>query len=306
MKNGMNQTVRICGGNLPDIDQILTLAKKRFPAIPSTRLPSGDLMFGNEHISVDSLLRTIQQCAFECDEFKAVEEFLLSVLADSARRQKNGYVSGNTPDLFSVFQRLFPILLSQTKKPVLKERSLAPVSQNWLGNVAIGYAIEDAQSYQVINRLWLEIWGISIEELHAIAFNNLEETILRTTVNQNDLGNLSLSEVRSFQSESGITVLTPPRASAYNASHILSPLFQRCISGVLGNEWLMAVPARDLWVAASRHIVDDKKGFAQFQRSVAHYFGHWPQPINEQLYQVSNDGVSIWDDRHGFSLPKAA
>ncbi len=306
MNSRMNQAVRICGGNLPDVDQILSLARKRFPTISSASLPNGDLIFGNEQISVESLQRTIQQCAFECDEFKAVEEFLLSVLADSAGRQKNGSVSGNTPDLFSVFQRLFPILLSQTKKPVLKERSLAPVSQNWLGNVAIGYAIEDAESYQVVGQDWFDNWGISIEELHAIAVNNLEETILRTTVNQNDLGNLSLSEVRSFQSESGITVLTPRRASAYNASHILSPLFQRCISGILGNEWLMAVPARDLWVAASRHIVDDKKGFAQFQRSVAHYFGHWPHPIDEQLYQVSNDGVSIWDDRHGFSLPKAA
>lgn len=306
MNSGISQAGRSHGEDPSGIDQILSLARKRFSAVTSASLPNGDLVFGNEHISVESLQRTAHQCTSDVNATTRFELVALSMLTESARRQKNGSVSGSTPDLFSVFQRLFPILLPQAKQPVREVKGKTPVFQNWLGNVAIGYAIEHVQSYQVVNQRWLESWGISIEELHAIAVNNLEETILGTTLHQDDLGNLSLSEVRTFRSELGITVLAPGRVSVYNASHILSPIFRKSLSDVLGNEWLVAFPARDLWVAASKNVVNDKKGLAQFERSVAHYFDHWPQPIDQQLYQVSNDGVSIWNDRDDFSPAKAA
>lgn len=119
-------------------------------------------------------------------------------------------------------------------------------------------------------------WGLCVEDLDAIARENLSEYT----------PSLELQHITSR--EGGAAVILSEQ-DGYDAARLLmSDLHQR-LSPTLGPDFYVATPARDMFVAIS----PGPEAFVErIRRRVSQDFRRLPYPISPALYLVTRDGVA--------------
>lgn len=119
-------------------------------------------------------------------------------------------------------------------------------------------------------------WGLTVEDLDLIARQNLDAYA-------------SELEVQFVESKEGGRAAILGNHDGYDAARLLmSGLFQR-FAPQMGGDFLVATPARDMFVAMSRGPDPFVK---RLQSRVNHDYRRLPYPITNELFYVTRDGVA--------------
>ncbi|MBL9000513.1 MAG: DUF1444 family protein [Phycisphaerae bacterium] len=119
-------------------------------------------------------------------------------------------------------------------------------------------------------------WNLSVEEMEEIARNNLNEYAP-------DL------EVQLVESKEGGKAAIISQHDGYDAARLLlGGLFER-LAPQLGGDFLVATPARDMFVALSPR---PAPFIERLRERVIHDFRRLPYPISPDFFLVTRDGVA--------------
>lgn len=119
-------------------------------------------------------------------------------------------------------------------------------------------------------------WGLSVDDLDAIARENLAEYS-------------PALEVQHVSSREGGTAVIFSEQDGYDAARLLMGDLHERLTPALGTDFLVATPARDMFIAIS----DGPSEFvARIRRRVAQDYRRLPYPICPDLYVVTRDGVA--------------
>lgn len=150
---------------------------------------------------------------------------------------------------------------NSTQEIELKDEE-QPIMQNWLGNLAIFYAVDEGDLYRLILQRDLP-QNISIDELHNIATTNLERDI-EFTFNETGFGGHGL--IAGGDHEAGS--LTLPGIWGWCADQIQDNL-------------IVAVPAKDLIMMVPEKDINKINALKSF---VSEIFQEGERLLTKQLY----------------------
>jgi len=119
-------------------------------------------------------------------------------------------------------------------------------------------------------------WGICADELEEVARQNLDRYAPQI-------------EVQLVESKEGGRAAILSEQDGYDAARLLLSGLHARLASQLGNDFLVATPARDMFVALS----NDPPIFVNRLRDrVAQDYTRLPYPITDQLFLVTRDGVA--------------
>src|SRR5690606_6404803 len=119
-------------------------------------------------------------------------------------------------------------------------------------------------------------WGITLEEIDALARTNLEEYAP-------DL------KIRFVETEEGGRAAIFAQGDGYDASRLLLGRLHDRLAPALGGNFCVATPARDAFVAISQAPED----FAdRLHPKVERDYRRLPYPITDQYFLVTLDGIA--------------
>ncbi len=149
-----------------------------------------------------------------------------------------------------------------------------PITQEWLGNLSIFYAVDEGNSFNLLLKRELPD-SITVEELHKIATTNLERDV-EFKFNQTNFGAAGL--IAGGDHEAGALCLPSVWEWCSNQYH---------------DNLIVAVPAKDmvLMVPAS-----DKEKIDSLENFVTEFFKNGERLLTKQLYlyDKSNGKWTIW------------
>jgi hypothetical protein len=190
--------------------------------------------------------------------------------------QVQGWGKAQTePLLESVKDRIMPMLYPED---VWQEKFPNFVGRPWVGGLVVLYVVDESKAYWYIRDDLIELWGISPDDLHDIAIDNLnryfEDQPMEFTV---------------AGEEDGPRLLVPVRPDAYNTSRLLSETFHGKLRGVLGGDFAVGTPSRDFFVAIS---LDSSETVEHVRKKVEDDFQNMDHPLSDRLLLVTHDGVT--------------
>ena len=166
--------------------------------------------------------------------------------------------------------RILPMVLPEVSA------NSATVGQPVVNGLNVAYAIDNDRTIAYIPKAHFDTWGISIEELHQIALNNLlaKSESLEAQVAQDEEGTVSLI---LFQKLDG-----------YDASRLLLPTLHEKLAGYLGSPFVAGVPNRDILLCFR----NDPQTVANMKRQIAEDFRSMPHQVTDHLFLVTPDGIA--------------
>jgi hypothetical protein len=120
-------------------------------------------------------------------------------------------------------------------------------------------------------------WGITLEQLDQMARANL-------AAHNPDL------ELTVFHTDDG-SVAALDTGDGFDASRLLLSRLHEQVAPELGGNFLVAIPARDVFVAFPK---DSHHFIHRIRTRVRHDYRKLPYPITDDLFLVSADGISSW------------
>lgn len=145
--------------------------------------------------------------------------------------------------------------------------------------LTVAYAIDNDRTIAYVSAKRFESWGISPEELHELALNNLSNrsTEINAHAAQDDDGRVSLM---LFQTMDG-----------YDASRLLLPTLFKRLREYLGSPFAAAIPNRDILLCFR----DDEPTVNRLRPQVAADYKRMPHQISPRLLLVTLDGIAPKD-----------
>ncbi|GJM19185.1 MAG: hypothetical protein DHS20C14_13980 [Phycisphaeraceae bacterium] len=134
-------------------------------------------------------------------------------------------------------------------------------------------------------------WGVDVDELEAVARDNLD-------------GYAPELEFQVIESKEGGRAVIVAEQDGYDAARLLMGDLHRKLVAHLGPDFLVATPARDMFVAMSNGpdaFVD------RLRKRVTEDYGRLPYPITPDLFVVTMDGVAgtMTSGEHADKYPDA-
>ncbi|MBS0262772.1 MAG: DUF1444 family protein [Planctomycetes bacterium] len=254
----------------PDVfvRRVLDLARAKFPLLECASAPDFQIRLGDSKINLFNFYRSYVQAP---DQFETI---VLPALTTVVQVQEWG-TEQTEPELDSVARRIMPMLYPEE---VWRQQFPQIVGRPWIGGLVVLYVIDESQAYWYIREDLVETWGITVDELHERALENLERYFEDQPMEFNVAG-----------AEDGPRLLVPTRQDAYNTSRLLSEGFHRKMRGVLGGDFAVGTPSRDFFVAIS---LQSPEVIERVRRSVVHDFQTMDHPLSERLFLVTVDGVT--------------
>jgi len=162
---------------------------------------------------------------------------------------------------------------NSTQEIELKDEE-QPIMQNWLGNLAIFYAVDEGEQFSLILKRDLP-QNISIEDLHEIATTNLDRDI-EFTFNETGFGGHGL--IAGGDHETGSLTLTG--------------IWEWCADQIKDN-LIVAVPAKDLIMMVPEN---DKVKVNSLKNFVTEIFKEGERLLTKQLYRFDklNNNWTLW------------
>lgn len=152
---------------------------------------------------------------------------------------------------------------NSTQEIELKEEEEQPIMQNWLGNLAIFYAVDEGDQFSLVLKRDLPT-KVSIEELHEIATTNLDRDV-EFTFNETGFGGHGLIAGGDHQA----------------GSLTLKGIWEWCADQIQDN-LIVAVPAKDLIMMVPENDKDKLNSLKDF---VTEIFKDGKRLLTKQLYR---------------------
>ncbi|MEO6435706.1 MAG: DUF1444 family protein, partial [Tepidisphaeraceae bacterium] len=150
------------------------------------------------------------------------------------------------------------------------------MSQPLVEGLMIAYAIDNDRTIAYLSRARFEQWGISLEDLHDTAIENLiarsESIAAHAAQDENGKVNLIL-----FQTMDG-----------YDASRLLLPTLHERLREHLGSPFAAGIPNRDILLCFR----DNAETVARLKQQIADDYKRMPHQVTDQLLLVTPDGIA--------------
>ena len=249
-------------------ERVLALAREKFPLLPCELSDDLQLKLGESRINLFNFYRLYMKAP---GRFR---EIVMPALTTVVQVQEWG-PDQTEPPLERVRDRIYPMLYPER---VWRENFSNFCGTPWIADLMILYVVDESQAYWYIRDDLPAKWNLDLEELHAIALENLERHFDEAPMDFTLAGE-----------ENGPRLLMPNRPDAYNATRILSGTFHRRLRELLGPEVAVGIPSRDFFVAVS---LDSENMVDEVRTKVAEDFATLDHPVCDQLLLLSLDGIS--------------
>jgi uncharacterized protein YtpQ (UPF0354 family) len=183
-----------------------------------------------------------------------------------------------TPDQGASFeevkQRILPMVVRAAEDGSAPSPTV--VSQPLVAGLTVAYAIDNDRTIAYISKTRFEQWGVTIEQLHQTALENLiarsEAIAAHAAQDENGRVNLIL-----FQTMDG-----------YDASRILLPTLHDRLREHLGSPFAAGIPNRDILLCFR----DDEDTIARLKQQIAEDYRRMPHQVTDQLLLITQDGIA--------------
>lgn len=254
----------------PDIfaQRVADLAKRKFPLLDCEAAADFQLKLGESKVNLFNFYRSYVNAP---DQFEAIVLPALTTVV-----QVQGWGKEQTePELELVRDRIMPMLYPED---VWRERFPNFIGSPWVGGLVVLYVVDESQAYWYIRDELLRTWGMTADDVHAIAIENLNEYFDKQPM-----------EFTLAGGEEGPRLLIPSRPDAYNTARLLSEPFHEKLREVLGGEFAVGAPSRDFFVAVS---LDSEETLNHVKKKVEEDYRQMDHPLSDKLLLVTHDGVT--------------
>lgn len=252
----------------PDVfrNHVLELAARYFPLLQVEPAGSFSIRLADSEIHLANSYRLY---LLKPEEFRRI---VLPALTAVVRLQELS-PEQIVPPLRDVRQRILPML-----SPEDDGASDELVRMPWVGGLNVSYVLDEHDAYRFIHVSMLEEWGLELDELHALALQNLQRYAAEHPL-----------EVTVVGDQEDPTMLMPVRPDAYNCVRLLDPAFHSRLRELFGPELLVGLPNRDFFVAVS---LNHPSVIPEVQARVGQDYASMHYPLTRRLLVISADGVS--------------
>tara|TARA_B100001778_G_scaffold334984_1_gene350320 strand:- start:6223 stop:6894 length:672 start_codon:yes stop_codon:yes gene_type:complete len=186
----------------------------------------------------------------------------------------------DTSDFLSVLSRIMPRILTREQAESVPEDMITTIP--WVNDCVISLVIDFPQCTMSIRRDMMEDWGIEDpEELYSFALQNLWDVTKGMTYDlvglKDDDGEMT-AKACIFNTKDG-----------YDSSRILLPQMYRNLSAELGNEYYVAIPSRDMFLAIS---TEHRPTIERVVNRMQEDDEALPHPLSKELFLCVKDGVA--------------
>lgn len=251
-------------------DRVLELARSKFPLLDCEAGEGFQLKLGESNINLFNFYRSYIKVP------EKFEEIMLPALTTVVQIQGWGSEQSDPP-LENVRDRIMPMLYPED---VWQERFANFVGQPWIGGLAILYVVDESHAYWYVREQLLKQWELEIDDLHAIALENLESYFEEKPM-----------EMAVATGEEGPTMIIPTQPDSYNAVRVLSETFREKMREVMGQTFAIGIPSRDFFVAVN---LKSPAMVAHVRQRVRDDHRDMDHPLSEELLLISPDGVSAF------------
>lgn len=255
------------------IKQTLELAREKFPLLTSKRGDGFAIEIGHSCINLTNFYRSYIQ---QPEQF---HDIIIPALTTVVQVQEWGE-NQTMPALEDVRSRIMPMLYPED---IWRSNFDGFLGTPWVADLVVLYVVDESSAYWYIHEDLLSHWGITLDELHAMAVENMGDYFERKA------GEFTYSG----DHDSGPRLLMPNGPDAYNTVRLLDDAFNRQLRELLGKEFAVGLPNRDFFVAVSLNCPDTLDSVRQ---RVKDDFAQMDHPLTSRLLLVSRDGVSEYCD----------
>lgn len=247
------------------VERVYAVVAKRFPLV---KLAAGadpfTLRVNGATVPLENIYR---MTALKPDEMThGIERWVVELL-----RAGEG-----VPDRTSPFEELKDRILPM----ILPENAPAyegVASESLVEGLRIGYAIDNDRTIAYIPQAQFAAWGISEDELHDVALENLikRSEQMNAHAAQDDDGRISLI---IFQTMDG-----------YDASRVLLPTLHEKLREHLGSPFCAGIPNRDILLCFR----NDDETVDRLRTQIREDFKKMPHQVTDELLLVTADGIAV-------------
>jgi len=248
------------------VEKTIEHIRARFPLVKVGRAEQSFSLRINGHVaSLENLYRII---SLRPDELKRhVERWTVELL-----RAAEG-----TPDQQAGFDelrdRILPMVLTSTTTDL---NTGTMVTQPFVENLLIAYAVDSDRTIAYIPARHFQSWGISIEELHETALNNL---VARSQ---------SMNAHAAQDEEGRVNLILFQTMDGYDASRILLPMLHERLREHLGSPFAAGIPNRDILLCFR----NDDATVDRLRQQIASDYRAMPHQVTDRLLLITADGVA--------------
>jgi hypothetical protein len=188
--------------------------------------------------------------------------------------------SEGSPDQSAEFgqikDRIYPMILAKND---LKTHP-GILFDSVLENLIVSYVVDSPQTVAYVPRAQLPRWKMTLEELHAVAMENLvkRSEAVAAHAAQDEEGKINLV---LFQTMDG-----------YDATRILLPTLHDRLREMLGSPFAAAIPNRDILLCFR----NDPQTVERLHSQIKADYKRMPHQVTEQLLLVTADGIAARDE----------
>ena len=249
-------------------DRVLNIARDQFPGYVCELDDQLQLQLGESRINLFNVYR---RYANSPDQFEEIVQPALDTLHDV----QNWDSSRLNPSLDDIRDRIMPMLYPES---TWKKQFPEFAAQPWIAGLTILYVVDETDAYWYLRNDLIEPWGVTIEDIHEIAIENLNAYFEAHPMELMLTGEPDVAQL-----------LLPERPDAYNSARLLSESFHQSLQELLGREFAVGVPNRDFFVAVS---LESDNVIEQVREKIADDHDRMDHPLSKRMLLVSTDGVS--------------
>jgi uncharacterized protein YtpQ (UPF0354 family) len=251
------------------LDHVVTHVKTKFPLVEIDKAKEQDfaVTVNGNVASLENLYRIILLQPERVD--RHIDRWMVELLR----------ASEGSPDQSAAFtdvkDRIMPMILAE--KAIDHEGAM--VSQSFLPGLRVAYALDNDRTIAYIPQVVFNSWGITLEELHQTALDNL---ISRSR----EIGG------QAAQDEDGtINLVILQTLDGYDASRILLPSLHERLKRFLGTPFAAGIPNRDILLCFR----NDEEMADRLKKQIGSDYKEMPHQISDRVLLVTADGIAYRD-----------
>lgn len=245
--------------------KVADMLRKLQPEFAIKLIGTSELLVDGRRLDLDNLYRMVSHDRVRGREI--VEHYLQQLFCDDSLEQTDlGF------DL--VRSRIMPRIQPESIFDHLSRELVAHVP--FVNGTVIVFVMDMPNMTISITTEQLVRWGVTPEELDVIARQNLD-------------GYTPELDMQFVESKEGGHAAIIGEQDGYDAARVLLGGLQATLAGRLGPDFLVAIPARDMFVALS---AGPTPFLQRLHRRVVQDYTRLPYPITDDFFLVTRDGVA--------------
>ncbi|GAB5496906.1 MAG: DUF1444 family protein [Phycisphaerales bacterium] len=246
-------------------EQVAAMLRRLQPEYAVKLIGTSELLVDGRRLDLDNLYRMVSHDEMRGQEI--VEHYLEQLFSDDSIDQ-----SDMSFDL--VRSRIMPRIQPESIFEHLSRELVAHVP--FVNNTVIVFVTDLPNMTVSITTEQMIRWGITAEELEEIARENLDSYTPQF-------------DMQFVESKEGGQAAIIGEQDGYDAARVLMTGLYNSLVDRLGPDFLVAIPARDMFVALS---AGPSPFLQRLHRRVVQDYNRLPYPITDELFLVTRDGVA--------------